>query len=304
MFHSYHHHSEPTPVPTVSNREVESVDSETTLTGVEAFKARMYAHAKENGQLTQIDELRHIFETGNQDELDTHIDDLVYEALSTDEEFLANIQTLKEGRQTSTGPKDEDAIRVRQNEIFNEYKKTIVSIAGLPDGLGLDEYEVAKDRVQNLIKDTVQSGSPQNVLKALGILKVNEEGSEIFAYPNGLFPAETNKKWDLYLASVREHLRKERGVVAGTLPKEELETTDRMRRLAHNSVTTDVNSILGLDKLPESEWSYEKTRNLVAKMRDERYPTVETAEKARTTDQVLRAANALGVLGTKISGMK
>jgi hypothetical protein len=264
----------------------------------------MYERAKATGQLTHIDELRHVYEKGDQDELETHIDDIVYEVLMTDEEFVTNISILKEGHQTSFGQKNEEEIRTRQNEIFNEYKKAIVSIANLPDAVGEDELKVAKERVLNIINDTVEYHNEENVLKELGILKVDKDGKEIFTYPEKLFPGETNKKWEVYLASVREHLRKERGVIAGTLPKEELENSDMMRRLAHNSVTNDVNAILGFDKLPDSEWSYEKTRNLVAKMRDERYPTVETAEKARTTQEVLRAANALGVLSTKIATMK
>ena len=305
MLHSFDHNLETSSRHEAPDHDDSVVAPNTGLKGFEAFKERLYTNAKENGQLTQIDELRHLYDAGDQEELDTHIDDLVYDALQSDEEFMANMKTLKENRQAGgRSSVNEDSIRVRQNEIFNEYKRTLVSISGLPVGIGLDEYEVAKERVQDIIKNNVEAGTAREVLKSLGILTMNEKGDEIFSYPENLFPPETNKKWELYLNRVREHLKKERGVVAGTLEQEELETADRMRRLAHNSVTKDVDTILGLDKLPDSDWSFDKTRELLAKMRDKRYPTVETAEKARTTDQVLRAANILGILGTKISTMK
>jgi hypothetical protein len=280
-------------------------DADKEPVGFAAFAARLKERAREEGKVTALDHLHELYRANDQEALDTYIDDLVYEALQNDEEFLDNIQTLREARKANgTGAENED-LRRRQNEIFNEYKRNLISISGLPEAVGQDEYEEAKKRIQGIIAEHVTThDGTDGVLGALGILTLDDEGREIFTYPRGLFPAQTDQKWDLYLERVQNHLRKERGVVVGTLDKDELEDADKMRRTAHDSATRDVHSLLGLDTITDGQWDFKKTRAMLGKMRDSKFPTVETAEKGRTTEQVLRAANALGVLSTKISDLR
>jgi hypothetical protein len=282
---------------------VAPVSSSDQLKGVDLFAARLYAKAAQDGRLTAFDEVRHLYETGNKEALEVYIDDLVYEALASDEEFTRNIALVRKIR-SDGAIANEEAIRNRQNELFNEYKRDLVGLVGLPSEIGQDEYELAKERVARVVGDYLKSGGDKNdTLRSLGILSIDDEGREYFSYPQGLFPKETDKKWDLYLDRVRDDVRKERGMQAGTIGQDERELADKMRRLAHDAVTRDVHTILGFEATEGSSWNFGSTRNMLAKMRDAKYPTVETAEKDRTVNQVLHAANMLGVLGTKIADL-
>lgn len=271
--------------------------------GFDAFRERL--EKKLAPSKTALDELRDLHSSGDKETFDVFIDDLVYEALGTNEEFIANVHQINHlralpGDHTS----EESAIRDRQNELFNQYKADIIDLAGLPSEAGQDEYALAKDSVQQKIAEIVEKdGSSSDLLKELGILTLDKDQNEIFTYPRGLFPENTDKKWDLYLERVKDHLRKERGAGLGTIDRSEYAIADQMRKLAHDSLTNDVHDLLQLNKLSDESWGFAQTRRMIAKMRDSRYPTVETAEKDRTTDRILEASQVLGVLGTKLSDL-
>jgi len=257
---------------------------------------------KKNG----LDELREAFSAGNKERFEILTDDLVYEALTHDENFAANIAEINEIRRTGSNPEREAEIRTEQNALFNTYKQEIISLAGLPAEAGQDEYVVAQAAIEKRIESYLKDGGDiDHVLENLGILTKDEKGQDIFTYPQDLFPSETDKKWELYLDRVANHLRKARGVAAGTLDKVELGIADEQRRLAHDAVTGDVHKLLGFKDASNNEgMSFEETRKLLAKMRDSRYPTVETAEGHRTAAKIIMASNALKALGMKLSDLK
>ncbi len=297
-----HHEEENTYEPLYAEHGRISFDAEpeAPLTGVELFKENLRKHGESKGQLTVTDELRKIYETGDFEALDDRIDELVELALEKDEEFTSNAKFKANALRTNMlFPQDDLAISLRQKEIRDEYKRTVVSLAGLPEATGLSELEQSKLRVKEIIGETVESGDADEVLKALGILSIDEDGKEVYSYPKGLFPSETDKKWELYLDRVRQHLQIVKDVKNLKADPAEIGNAEVLRRSAHNSVTADVHEILGFDKLSVKNWSFVRTRGFLAKIRDERYPTASTAEKQRTTTEVLRAANVLEILGTK-----
>jgi hypothetical protein len=271
--------------------------------GFDSFRERL--EKKLAPSKTALDELRDLHATGTREAFDVFVDDLVYEALGSNDEFMNNVQTINRLRRLpGDHTEEESAIKDRQNELFNQYRADIIDLAGLPTEAGQDEYVVAKAVIQEKISEIVaKNGSSSDLLQELGIISLDEEGEEIFTYPRGLFPHATDKKWDLYLERVKDHLRKERGTNVGTIDRSEYAIADQMRKLAHDSVTNDVHSLLQLNKLPDESWGFAQTRRMMAKMRDSRYPTVETAEKDKTTSRVLEASQVLGVLGTRLSDL-
>ncbi|MDB5170090.1 MAG: hypothetical protein JWN82_486 [Candidatus Saccharibacteria bacterium] len=256
---------------------------------------------------TALDELRDL--AGNPAEserFDVFLDDLTYGALAENEEFNDNRMRMATGKL----PQDKQLeLRNKQRELFSRYRQGIIEEAGLPTETALTDAEKSKKKIQTILSEVAdqhEATQPVKALEALGIITHDKDGKEIFTYPTGLFPSSTDNKWDVYLASVREHLGVKRDVAHGIVDRTKLGEADTMRRMAHNAVARDVDDILGLDKLNNSKWNFEKTRNLLAKMRDSRFPTVETAEKFVTEDAVLEGViglHALKTLHTKLSDM-
>lgn len=263
---------------------------------------QLYANQK-----TALDELTDLYNLAQdnpeeyKDQFEEFLDDLVYNSLVDDEEFMKNAKRMRSGRAS----KDEQLeIKDRQNSIFNTRKAIVVEVANLPTEAGLDDIQKSKMKVADLISEYEGSHNGElDVLLALGILTKDEAGREVFTYPTGLFPATTDKKWEIYLESVRNHIRKSRGVELGILDKVEVEDADTIRRTAHNAISRDVDMILGLSELPDNRWNLERTRALVAKMRDLRFPTVETAERDRTAQDVHDAMVVTGILTSRLSDL-
>lgn len=255
-------------------------------------------------QKTAMHELTEIYTAeGSSEHFETFLDDLTYEALSANEEFVKNAEGMK-----NASPKEQERIRIEQRRLFDLYRQAIVEEAGLPTEASLDEIETAKTKIKARIEAAFDTGDekPVDILKALGIIESDSEGVERFVYPEGLFPKSVDNKWETYLETVRNHLRTERAVRMGTRDKSELGEADLVRREAHNAVSRNVDAILGFSEMPDSEWDFEKTRNMLAKMRDQKYPTVETAEKAVTERALLNAVigyHAVKALTGRLSDM-
>lgn len=248
---------------------------------------------------TNLDELRELADNDAAGErFEVFLDDLTYEALTENEEFNSNRRLMTSGKLSSQAQLE---LREKQRALFSRYRQGIIEEAGLPTETALTEAEKSRQKIQALLNEAVEAhdvSKPLEVLEALGIISHDKEGQEIFTYPQDLFPKSTDNKWDVYLESVRNHLRTERDVHGGTVDKSELQDADTIRRAAHNAVTRDVHEILGLDRLEGSNWDFDKTRNLLAKMRDTRFPTVETGEKFVTEDAVLEGVIGLQALKT------
>lgn len=144
----------------------------------------------------------------------------------------------------------------------------------------VDEIEHAKLQISKIISDDQkQHGTESDALVALGILSQDEEGVERFSYPRDLMPSSTNEKWHEYLKSVKAH------VIAADQhdSKGTIMALDHARRYAHNTIARDVQALLGFD---DSDEGFEEARKLVAKMRENRFPTIDTAERDRVAKKV------------------
>lgn len=290
---NFHHHAP-------HDHDVEGDDD-----SIEATMARFKELFAENR--TALDELLELSRDPNRtEELSALIDDLTYDALMNDDEFTTNVRKLRKHQLTSL---QEEVIRSRQRELFDMQKASLISEAGLNTEDLLSSIEKSKLDIKKIVTDSIdehQEHSADKILQVLGILEIGDDGKERFEYPRELFPKITNDKWDTYLETVREHLKIGRGVRLGTISKAELGDADKVRRAAHNSVSRDVHAILGLEELSEEEWPLEKTRNLLAKMRDRRFPTVETTEKFRTGKAIIEGAigaHAVRALMTPLSDL-
>ena len=243
---------------------------------------------------TSLDELVELATTEPHGErFEVFLDDLTYEALTANPDFEANKAAMTSGKLTV---QEQVEIRDRQRGLFSQYREAIVQEAGLPTEAGVTEAEKSKQRIEAILEqalETYDPNKPADVLEALGIITHDKDGNEIFTYPTGLFPSSTDNKWLTYIENVKNHLRVDRAVRHGTLDKSEVKDADSVRVMAHNAITRDIHDLLGLYKLPDSKWDFEKTRRLVAKMRDSRFPTVQTGEKLITSESVIE-----GVIGT------
>lgn len=244
---------------------------------------------------TSFDDLIELSKTEpGSERFEVFLDDLTYEALSENKEFKDNGKAMTSGKLSADQQLE---LRDKQRALFNSYRQAIIQEAGLPTEAALTEVEKSKQKVQAIVARALDSGETPGatqVLEALGVISHDEDSNDIFTYPKDLFPKSTDNKWETYLETVRNHLRIERAVRHELVDKAELGDADTTRRMAHNAVTRDVHEILGLDELADEKWDFEKTRNLLAKMREARFPTVETAEKSVTEEAVL-----VGVAGRR-----
>lgn len=292
---------EPTPVPQQKSAEVgveSSIDQPVSLI------ERLKAFAESRGLNTTLDELKKLHESGNTEDFDQGVEDVAFELLENDPEFIDNIEQLKKIRLRGD-LEAETKIRSRQKSLLDEAKVNILNEAGLSGYETSSEFNTAKTNIAERIKTFLENGgSQEDILKELGIIKLDANDKERFEYPQGLFPEQTDTKWGVYLQKVAEHIRSSRSAESGVGSRHESEQADHIRRLAHNAVTRDVHELLGFDALEEGSWDFQQTRRLLAKMRDHQFPTIETGEKFRTTDQIMKAAAALGMLARKNSENK
>lgn len=255
---------------------------------------------------TGLDELLELSRTEPESErLEVLIDDLAYEALNDNVEFTTNARLVRGGNLSHD---DEKKVVQKQRELLAAYRQAIVQEAGLSTESSLTEIERSKQKIQEILDKTLaeENPKPDQVLEALGIISRDKDGREIFTYPQNLFPKSTDNKWETYLETVKNHVRAERALANGTVHKSAVGEADRARRTAHTGAAQDVHEILGLGKLPDSKWDLEKTRSMLAKMRDTRFPTVETAEKSLTEEAVIEGViglHALRALHTRLSDM-
>lgn len=285
-----------TPEISQSNDESDSIDA-----FVERVK-QLYSSER-----TSLDDLLELSRNPDaKSQFEDLLDDLAYEALTQNEEFMANREVLHS--KSHDGP-EILKVRNRQRELFAQYKEAIVLEAGVPTERSKSEIDAAKKRVQELVQAEVTrnpSAEPSDILKVLGMISLDKQGNEIFVYPENLFPPSTDDKWATYLETVNSWVRLKSAVDDGLRDFHELEDIDGTRRVAHNAVARDLDEILGLGKLPDSEWDFVKTRNLLAKMRDARFPTVETGEKSVTEKAVLKGVigqHAIKALRTRASDL-
>jgi hypothetical protein len=272
---------------------------------IEAIKERM--NLIYGDQRTTLDELVELYRNEEQHEqFEEALEDLAHKALQENDEFVKNARIM---RSRTVSPEIQKQIRDRQHQLLDSYKQAIVREAGLSTEASQTEIEAAKQHVKEIVEAQVEKAGAVDaldILSTLGILRKDKDGNETFFYPSKLFPKDTNDKWTTYIETVRNHLKIGGLVKLKQAAPEELGEADKVRRIAHNAVSRDVDEILGFENLPDTRWDLEKTRELLAKMRDTRFPNVQSGEKFVTEKAVVEGvigAHALKALTTRLSDL-
>lgn len=260
--------------------------------------AERYKELIEKNQ-TSLNELESLYRSDPESEdFDNLLEDIAYSALLQNEEFNNNIKLIRSGNVSES---DAAKISKRQKEMLSEHKQFVLEQAGIPTEAGLTDLEIGKKTVANILSSEQEKGNlkdSSDALRVLGILKFDEdEGQDRFEYPVNLFPESIDQKWDAYVGSVIKHLRTVRDLESHLGNQYKVDDADSSRRIAHNAIARDLHSMLGFDNLTDEQWGFDKTRKLVAKMRDHRFPTVETAESRVTAEALSGAWSKMGILG-------
>lgn len=234
--------------------------------------AEIYAFLRTKGD--QLNDLYATDENAFQDA----IEDLTDQVIDDNPVYRALILKLKKIRQD----RHDDKPTVKQiNDMRLKIRQVIISEAGLPDESRFSQIEHAR----SVVADKVKAGlgdeplaDPYQALSILGITKVDDDKTT-YTFPYDLMPESVVDKWKTYLATVCKHVQLAKNV-AETGDQRSVEEADRARKFAHNSVTDDVNAILGLEGI--DGWSRLKTRDLLGKIRDDEIYRMEAGAGMQT----------------------
>jgi len=222
------------------------------------------------------------------------VDDLVYDIAFEDPRYAANARKLQDRR---TKPEEAERISQEQQDLLGKIRRIVILESGLPTEELHDDIEQAQHAIALRLSEgeKIDLTDSDAILRKLGILREDEKGGATFTYPEGLFPNSVNEKMDYYLLSVEGHVAAADAVRDGDGSRLDLESADKARRYAHNRIAEDLHEILGFNKLEEG-WTFEKTRKLVAKMRESKFIDRPTGESQLTAAALGRGLTALGVL--------
>lgn len=265
-----------------------SASTDPTTTNVTAFMERLRRHTE-----TTASSLKSIYEKeGNSPTFQEALDDVVFEVAFEDPEYAANAEKLKNSKLSK---EEGERISKQQQATAAQIRRLIMQEANLNVEEAGTDIEIAQaavaKRLEGMDLGRVES---DDILRKLGILKEDKNGA-VFTYPDELLPESVNDKWNIYLSSVANHIEKGNKVRRGELPRTELEDADRMRRFAHNRITSDLDEIFGFKALPEAEWDFEKTRKLVAKMVESKFIGTPTSESVVTSQALARGFGRIGL---------
>lgn len=232
-------------------------------------------------------------EGGFTEPVEEALDEIVFGIAFDDPEYAANARLLKSGRVRG---EEAEAIAASQRAKADEIRKLVIMETGLPTAELISDIEKGQAAVKERLGDTdLTNASSDQLLRTLGILEEDEQGEATFVYPSDLFPESVNEKWDLYVGAVQNHIKISNAVRDGFESREKMGEADKIRRFAHNAIARDLDKILGFDKLPDEEWDFERTRNLVAKMREHKFVGKQTSESIMTSQALARGMGAIGL---------
>lgn len=240
---------------------------------------------------------------GNSDTFREILEDLVAEIAFEDPTYASNAEKLRNPRL-----KDEEGKRLiaEQRAMAERIKQLVIQEAGIPTEEARTDIETAQAAVFDRLQGTdLAMVDADELLRKVGILQEDEHGDAVFHYPEDLFPESINDKWRLYLVAVENHMGIGNEVRRGGRAPKDLETADSARKFAHDRISEDMHEILGFKNLPEEQWGFKRTRELVAKMREAKFVGKQTGESVVTSQALARGMGAfsLSVLG-KLSQRK
>lgn len=258
-----------------------------------AFMERLKKHTE-----TYASALKDLFDReGSSETFNEALDDLVYEIAFENPEYVENANKLKSGRLSEQQARE---LAQAQREMISEIRHLVMQETGISTEEAGSDIEKAQAAIAGKLKginleEMANDEQSDAVLRSLGILQEDENGHAVFTYPAELFPDSINEKWDAYIASVENHLTIEKKVKRGDTPREDLQNADRIRRFAHNAVTSDLDEAFGFKSLPDSKWNFEDTRRLVAKMREAKFVGTPTSESKITSRALAQGFGRVGL---------
>lgn len=166
-------------------------------------------------------------------------------------------------------------------------------------GVEIEDIEAENEEYRAVLMAKVADlpgASDEEIMKHLGFLvpDTKEPGQYKFAFPAELFPPHIKEKWATYLRAVREHTTAGANFSNRAISNDSamVEQLDAVRRYAHNTLASSVQEFLRLE-----DWDFERCRNFIAKMIEQRFPTVQTDESYVTSEAVLRHLRMVKSLG-------
>lgn len=221
------------------------------------------------------------------------LDDIVFDIAFSDKDYAANAVVLRENK---LKPEAAEQLAAKQRDTVAAIREMVINETGLPtEELATDIQKAQAAVVERLQGMDMNEVDSNELLRRIGILHEDGKGVARFTYPKGLFPPKIDEKWELYMATVSNDLEMTRALRGGFGSQDDTTFSDNSRRFAHNRIANDLDKILGFDKLPDSDWDFEQTRRLVAKMREAQFEGQQTGESARTGRMVARGIGALGL---------
>jgi hypothetical protein len=285
------------PTPSEMNlNDVDLLNADDEYDSEAAFIARVeaaYANLK-----TEQHTLTEMYQAGKYEELNEEIDSLAENIAMKNPEFLENIAEIRK-LQTYRNP-DKSAIKemvARQKELLATYRSWIIMEAGLPDEVRFSEIEKAKNNIGDLLANQYPDGnfSPNDALLTLGIVSVDENDRKTYRFPEEIVPESTNELWKTYLAAVCNHVKTQRDLSSHVIDdKAAVEQADKTRTYAHNAITKDLHAILGLEGI--DKWDFKSTRQLLAYIRDQVFPTIDSPLSSEGLDLIHHQAAGLDAI--------
>lgn len=206
------------------------------------------------------------------------LDDVVTDFLHANSpEYAENIRIV---HSNILAPEVRYAASTRQNILFGITKRAILQSAGISLERGISEDERYRDNIrQQLAVAQERDGNNFNPLRELGMLIQDQNGQDYFRFPRDTMPKGTVSKWQTYIDAVRAHVDAENKARDGRGGPAALHEADIHRKIAHDSLTRDLMGLLEVS-------DFDEMRKTVAKMRDSRFPNVDTDEAARLNRKI------------------
>jgi hypothetical protein len=229
------------------------------------------------GMKTEQDELIELYQSGQYEALNEKIDEKAIEATEKSDEYQRNLAEIK--NLVSYRGYDKAAVKelvARQNELVAIHRNWIIIETGLPDDARFSQIEKAKNAITERLSAEHPNGyTPLEALQTLNIVSIDENNKRTYRFPEELVPESTNESWKTYLAAVCKHVKTQRDLSNHVIDdKSAVEQADTTRTHAHNAITKDMHAILGLEG--NEKWDFLKTRELLAHIRDEIFPTIDS----------------------------
>lgn len=226
------------------------------------------------------------------DEQISVLDNVVDSVFDQDEEAQTTIAKIRDARAAH----DEEAIK----KLTQEQKERFMGIRrGIASALGVEIEDTDKEnqdyRAALLERVTgLGDASEVEIMRQLGFLKVSPEtGEEHFTFPEDVFPPHIVEKWHNYEVTIDNHLgAKKKFDRALDDNSDEVVQMDALRRYAHNNLSKSVQEFLSLE-----DWDFERVRKFIAKLVEQRFPTVATKESEVTSRDVISRLRAIKALG-------